>query len=96
MSGMSEAQNAQSEHSERFSTFKPPRGGVMTKEVGAITGELELHTRADEDGVLTLRVRYAGANEWYTLEGAPYQLYDARDAGVLHDILVELLHRPQP
>ncbi|RMI33808.1 hypothetical protein EBN88_24225 [Streptomyces triticirhizae] len=66
----------------------------MTREVGAITGELELHSAIDEDGALSLRIRYAGADEWYTVEGGPYRLYDARDHEVLHEILVAMLHRP--
>lgn len=81
---------------ERYTTFTPPRGGVMTKEVGVITGELELHTHAAEDGALTMRIRYAGAAEWYTVEGGPYWLHDPRDHEILHDIVVNLLHRPQP
>ncbi|MDB1087098.1 hypothetical protein PJ985_05895 [Streptomyces sp. ACA25] len=85
-----------SDISERNTVFRPPRGGVMTKEVGVVTGELELHTRAEEDGTLVLRIRYAGADEWYTPEGGPYRLYDPRDHEVLHDVLVTLLHRPQP
>jgi hypothetical protein len=82
--------------SDRYSVFTPPRGGVMTKEVGVITGELELHTSADPDGHLVMRVRYAGADEWYTVDGGPYRLYDPRDHEVLHDVVVNLLHRPLP
>jgi hypothetical protein len=86
-----------SDLSDRYTVFSPPRGGVMTKEVGVITGELELHTTADpEDGTLTLRVRYAGAAEWYTVPGGPYRLHDPRDHEVLHESVVALLHRPQP
>jgi hypothetical protein len=82
---------------DRYTTFTPPRGGVMTKEVGVITGELELHTTADpDDGALTLRVRYAGAAEWYTPDGGPYRLHDPRDHEVLHEVIVSLLHRPYP
>lgn len=81
---------------ERTSVFKAPRGGVMTKEVGVITGELELATGADADGTLLLRVRYAGAAEWYTVDGGPFRLHDPRDHEVVHEVLVALLHRPQP
>ena len=52
------------------STFASTTGGVMTKEVGAVTGDLEISTRAE--GVsLGVSVRYAGAEEWYTVEGSP-------------------------
>ncbi|ONK11957.1 hypothetical protein [Streptomyces sp. MP131-18] len=85
-----------SDMTEKFSVFTAPRGGVMTKEVGVVTGELELHTAAEADGTLTLRIRYAGADEWYTVDGGPYRLHDPRDHEVLHDVLVGLLHRPQP
>jgi hypothetical protein len=46
----------------------------MTEEVGAVTGELEVATRplAPED--ITVTVRYAGADEWYTVEGSPIEL----------------------
>ncbi|WP_199827784.1 hypothetical protein [Streptomyces specialis] len=80
--------------SEKYSVFTAPRGGVMTKEVGVITGELELHTRAGQDGSLSLRVRYAGADEWYTPEGGPYTLHDPRDHEVVHEVVIDLLHRP--
>ncbi|MDT0265263.1 hypothetical protein RM844_03045 [Streptomyces sp. DSM 44915] len=79
---------------ERYSLFRSPSGGVMTSEVGAITGELELHSAIDEDGALRLRVRYAGADEWYTVEGGPYRLHDPRDHEVLHEILVAMVDRP--
>ncbi|TDC26743.1 hypothetical protein E1265_03455 [Streptomyces sp. 8K308] len=82
--------------SDRYTVFTAPRGGVMTREVGVITGELELHTGAAEDGTLTMRIRYAGAAEWYTVDGGPYRLHDPRDHEVLHEIVVNLLHRPQP
>ncbi|RKN05261.1 hypothetical protein [Streptomyces radicis] len=81
---------------DRYSTFTAPKGGVMTKEVGVITGELELCTGAEADGELTMRVRYAGAAEWYTLDGGPHRLYDPRDHEVVHDVVVGLLHRDHP
>ena len=44
----------------------------MTAEVGAVTGDLEIttHPRA---GIVEVEVRYAGANEWYSVEGSPIE-----------------------
>ena len=44
----------------------------MTDEVGAITGELELQTRTtpDDSGIKAM-VRYAGAQDLYTVSGSP-------------------------
>ena len=55
------------------STFASTTGGVMTKEAGAVTGDLEISTRAEGDA-LGVSVRYAGAEEWYTVEGSPISL----------------------
>lgn len=68
--------------------------GVMTAEVGVISGELELRTTCDEDGTLTLAVRYVGAEEWYTLPGGNCRLHDPRDHEIVHRILTEVLKRP--
>jgi hypothetical protein len=44
----------------------------MTDEVGAITGKLELQTRATPDGsAVEAMVRYAGARDLYTVSGSP-------------------------
>jgi hypothetical protein len=54
------------------STFVSTTSGVMTDEVGAITGELELQTRATPDGsAVEAMVRYAGARDLYTISGSP-------------------------
>lgn len=42
-----------------------PPGGVMTREVGAITGEVEIDVQPD--GLVL--IRYADADEWYRLRG---------------------------
>lgn len=67
--------------------------GVMTKEVGVISGELELRTTCDDDGALTLAITYVGAKEWYTLPGEDYRLYDPRDHEVVHRMLATVLER---
>ena len=58
---------------ELRSTFVSTVGGVMTEDAGAVTGDLELLTRPGEagDGGLEVLVRYAGAEEWYTVTGSP-------------------------
>ncbi|MFF5989174.1 hypothetical protein [Prauserella flavalba] len=68
--------------------------GVMTAEVGVISGELELRTQCDDDGALTLAITYSGADEWYTLPGEGYRLHDPRDHEVVHRILATVLARP--
>jgi hypothetical protein len=55
------------------STFSSTTGGVMTKEAGAVTGDLEISPRAEGDALEVL-VRYAGAEEWYTVENSPISL----------------------
>jgi hypothetical protein len=55
------------------STFTSTTGGVMTEEAGAVTGDLEIATRPEGDAVEVL-IRYAGADEWYSVEGSPISL----------------------
>lgn len=79
---------------ELRATFNATPDGVMTNEVGVITGRLELHTTCSADGALILAIRYAGADEWYTVQGRDYRLYDVRDHDVVHRLLVNVLDRP--
>lgn len=46
-------------------------GGVMTDEVGVITGDVTLTTEPGPDGTVQVRIQYTGAEEWYTLTGSP-------------------------
>ena len=78
---------------EKKSTVFTATHGVMTSEVGVISGELELVTTCDGDGVLTLKVTYVGAEEWYTLPGEEYRLHDTRDHEVVHNMLAAVLER---
>ncbi|AEI42861.1 hypothetical protein [Paenibacillus mucilaginosus] len=78
---------------EKSSIFTATHG-VMTVEVGVISGELELRTTCDDEGALTLAITYVGAEEWYTLPGEHYRLHDPRDHEVVHRMLVTVLERP--
>ncbi len=74
-------------------------GGVMTKDVGAITGDLEVATRPTGSEGLQVAVRYAGADEWYTVEGSPIEPEDANDSSrsqlrELHERIVSHLTTP--
>ena len=83
------------------STFVSTTGGVMTDEVGAITGELELLTRPTPDGsAVEAIVRYAGAQDLYTVSGSPVRTatplerhYQAEHRAV-HERILEALTTP--
>lgn len=76
----------------KTSTFTATHG-VMTNEVGVISGELELRTTCQEDGTLELAISYVGSTDVYTLPGKDYQLHDVRDHEVVHRMLVNVLER---
>jgi len=70
-------------------------GGVMTDEVGVVTGEVELRTTCAADGTLEATVRYAGALDWYHVTGtAGLRLADPADHEPAHALLRGVLHRP--
>ncbi|WP_158847199.1 hypothetical protein [Saccharothrix deserti] len=79
---------------DRSSPFVAGPGGVMTDEVGVVTGDLELRTTL-VDGVLKATVRYEGAEEWYAITGASCRLADPRDHDAVHAVLLGVLNRPQ-
>ena len=81
---------------QRTSDVTPGPGGVMTDEVGVVTGDLTVRTEVDDGGDLVLRVQYKDADEWYTVTGAKATLVDAGDADAVHTIAVALLNRPEP
>jgi hypothetical protein len=68
-------------------------GGVMTDEVGVVTGDLTLQSDM-KDGAFVLKVQYKGAEEWYSVTGATTRARkDALNA--LHALAVALLNRPE-
>ncbi len=75
------------------SAFTSTTGGVMTVEAGAITGELELCTRPDGEAFEVL-VRYAGAEEWYAVEGSPVPLESETTPRAAHERIVGHLTTP--
>jgi hypothetical protein len=68
-------------------------GGVMTDEVGVITGDLTVRTEY-ADGRVTVRVQYKDADEWYAVTGGTAPLADDAATEAVHTIVVGLLNRP--
>ncbi|BCB85718.1 hypothetical protein Psuf_030310 [Phytohabitans suffuscus] len=69
-------------------------GGVMTDEVGVVTGDLTLRSELAGSDV-TLRVQYKDADEWYTVTGGRATIADPTDLAAVHTIAVALLNRPE-
>jgi hypothetical protein len=69
-------------------------GGVLTDEVGVITGDLTVRTEY-ADGCVMIRVQYRDAAEWYALTGGTAPLADPSDAEAVHQIVTGVLNRPQ-
>ncbi|MFI6019096.1 hypothetical protein ACIBCP_15915 [Streptomyces sp. NPDC051287] len=47
-------------------------GGVMTDDVGIVTGDVTVQTTLEDDGrTARVTVQYTGAEEWYTMTGSP-------------------------
>jgi hypothetical protein len=68
-------------------------GGVMTDEVGVVTGALTLRTEMDGPQA-TVKVQYKDAAEWYTVTGGRTKLHDAADIDAVHAIATGILNRP--
>lgn len=82
------------------STFVSTTGGVVIDEVGAISGELELQTSATPDGGIEAMVRYAGAQDLYTVSGSPVRTAtlserpDQAEHRAAHERILETLMTP--
>jgi hypothetical protein len=81
-----------------WSSFSSTMSGVMTEEVGAITGELELLTRLIPAGDIEVMVRYAGAKVLFTVSGSPVHAVwahpDQAEHRVAHERILETLTTP--
>ncbi|RAO30819.1 hypothetical protein PSN13_04382 [Micromonospora saelicesensis] len=78
----------------RTTDIVPGPGGVMTDEVGVVTGDLTLRTEY-ADGKVTLRVQYKDADEWYAVTGTSVALADPAGLDAVHGVAVGLLNRPE-
>lgn len=63
-------------------------GGVMTDEVGVITGDVTLTTEPAPGGTVQVRIQYTGAEEWYTVTGSPTP-HPADGLAVFHERVVD-------
>jgi hypothetical protein len=79
---------------DKISDFTAGPGGVMTDEVGVVTGDLTLRTEY-ADGQVTLHVQYKDADEWYALTGGKASLRDPADVEAVHTIVLGVLNRPE-
>ena len=80
---------------QRTTDIKPGPGGVMTDEVGVVTGDLTLRTEVDDAGELVVKVQYKDAAEWYSVTGGKAHLADQKDVDAVHAIATGLLNRPE-
>ena len=74
---------------ERRTDFTAGPGGVMTDEVGVITGDLTLLTTVDSDGGVSQRVQYQQADEWYHVTGAATRLPAGSTIDEIHSMTVD-------
>jgi hypothetical protein len=86
---------------ELHHAFDSTEGGVLTVDVGVITGALELLTKPSPagDGIEAM-VRYAGATELYTVEGSPVRSVsetpDESEHAAAHERILAHLTTPGP
>ncbi len=70
-------------------------GGVMTDEVGVVTGDLTLETTVDTDGTLRQLVQYQQADEWYRVTDSPASLPERSTIDSVHSAAVDRMVRGQ-
>ena len=76
---------------ELTTNFVARPGGVMTDEVGTVTGDLTLRTELAENGAVRVMVQYVGADEWYRVTDSPTSLPSGTTLDALHTQLLERL-----
>ncbi|GAA3827937.1 hypothetical protein GCM10022226_55940 [Sphaerisporangium flaviroseum] len=78
----------------RESTVTAGPGGVMTDQVGIITGDLTVATEVVGDRA-TIEVQYTGAEEWYTVTGGPFTVI-GHDGQWVHAAMVRAVAQGLP
>jgi hypothetical protein len=63
-------------------------GGVLTEEVGVISGDLSVHTTW-YDGQAQIAIQFSGASDWYTMAGSPVPCPSEEASRTLHQSIVE-------
>jgi hypothetical protein len=79
---------------QRTSDVTAGPGGVMTDEVGVVTGELTVVTTAADGGGYTVKVQYKDADEWYAMSDIAPVLAGARDLDAAHAAVLEQVAHP--
>lgn len=69
-------------------------GGVMTDEVGVVTGDLTVATTVTGEQA-EVRVQYTGAEEWYILTGSPIPLA-GRSSRQVHEAILRAAQQGLP
>jgi hypothetical protein len=77
---------------ERSTDVTAGPGGVMTDEVGVVTGDLTVRTEAADDGGVRALVAYQGALDWYTITDGP-TILGSENVDTVHERLVERVTR---
>ncbi|WUL61872.1 hypothetical protein OHS16_29230 [Streptomyces sp. NBC_00344] len=65
-------------------------GGIRTVEVGALSGDLTVHTTWI-DGLAEIAVQYSGALDWFTLVGSPVPCPSREESRSLHQAVIEAI-----
>lgn len=78
---------------QRTSDLVAKPGGVMTDEVGAVTGELTLRTEVNDSTVVQY-VQYKDAAEWYVVTDSRRPLSAGEDIDAAHTTALTTLAAP--
>ncbi|SEB73028.1 hypothetical protein SAMN05216483_0305 [Streptomyces sp. 2131.1] len=67
-------------------------GGVLTEEVGPLSGDLTIHTTWAE-GTAQITVQYTDAADWFTMAGSPVPCPSEEASRTLHAAAVEAVRQ---